>query len=144
MARFAPLELTGRRTIPADELVVRASRSGGAGGQHVNTSSTRVEVAWNVATSRILTDDERVRLQLKLASRLDGEGVLRVVASDTRSQRQNRQLAEERLGALVRQALVVPRRRKATRPSRAAKEQRLEEKKRVSHRKAQRRARDWD
>lgn len=123
---------------------MRVSRSGGAGGQHVNTSSTRVELSWNPTTSRVLTPDERERARTRLASRLDSAGVLRVVASDTRSQRQNRALAEARMAALVRQALVVPRKRKATTPSRAARQERLDEKKRTSRRKADRRARDWD
>src|SRR6476659_6694472 len=83
--------------IPRDELSARASRSGGAGGQHVNTSSTRIELLWNVATSRVLSDAQRERLLQKLSSRLDGEGTVRVVASDRRSQLQNRESAEERL-----------------------------------------------
>lgn len=138
------LALDKVRRIPRDELIVRASRAGGAGGQHVNTSSTRIEVVWNPSRSRILDDDERARVTSKLASRLDAEGNLRVVASDTRSQRQNRELAEGRLAGLVRRALVVPRKRKATRPSRAVKERRLDEKKRDSSKKRERRARDWE
>lgn len=130
--------------IPRAELSARASRAGGAGGQHVNTSSTRVEVLWDPATSRALDDDERARVLTALASRLDAEGRLRVVASDTRSQLQNRQRAEERLAALVAKALVVPRTRKKTKPSRAAKERRLEAKKRDSQKKNDRRSRDWE
>src|ERR687889_402161 len=83
--------------IPRDELLARASRAGGAGGQHVNTSSTRIELVWNVGTTRALTDDQRERVRAKLSSRLDAEGNVRVVASDRRSQRQNRESAEERL-----------------------------------------------
>lgn len=132
------------RAIPEDELEVRASRAGGAGGQHVNTSSTRVEVAWVPGSSRVLSDGERARVAAKLASRLDTAGVLRVVASDTRSQRQNRELAEGRLAALVRQALIVPKVRRKTKPSRGAKQARLDDKKKESNKKAQRRSRDWD
>ncbi|MCC6319641.1 MAG: aminoacyl-tRNA hydrolase [Gemmatimonadaceae bacterium] len=138
------LAIDDTRSIPGDELVIRASRAGGAGGQHVNTSSTRIEVAWTPGTSRVLTGEERARVAVKLASRLDGQGVLRVVASDTRSQRQNRELAESRLAALVRNALIVPRTRKATKPSRASKQARLDDKKKASRRKADRRSRDWD
>ena len=125
--------------IPRDELVARASRAGGAGGQHVNTSSTRIELLWNVATSRALTDEQRERVRQKLISRLDSEGNVRVVASDRRSQLQNRDSAESRLADLVRAALVVPKKRRPTKPSRAAKQARLDEKKRLSDKKRERR-----
>jgi ribosome-associated protein len=125
--------------IPRDELVARASRAGGAGGQHVNTSSTRVEVLWNPATSRALSDEQRARVLEKLSSRLDAERNVRVVASDRRSQRQNRERAEARLAELVRAALVVPKQRRPTKPSRAAKRARLEAKKRQSEKKRERR-----
>ena len=128
--------------IPRDELVARASRSGGAGGQHVNTSSTRVEIVWNVAASRALTDAQRERVMQKLSSRLDGERNLRVVASDRRSQRQNREAAEDRMADLVRQALVVPKKRRPTKPGRAAKQARLDSKRRLSEKKRERRWRE--
>ena len=130
--------------IPRDELAARASRSGGAGGQHVNTSSTRVELVWNVAASRALTDDQRERVMQKLSSRLDGEQNLRVVASDRRSQRQNRESAEVRMADLVRQALIVPKKRRPTKPSRASKQARLESKRRLSEKKRERRWRGGD
>jgi ribosome-associated protein len=126
-------------SIPRSELDVRVSRSSGAGGQHVNKTSSRVEIFWNIATSRTLTEEQRSRLQSKLASRLTGEGSIRVVASDMRSQLRNRELAEERLAETVRRALIVPRKRKATKPTRAAKEARLESKKRHSDKKRNRR-----
>lgn len=125
--------------IPRAELVVRATRAGGPGGQHVNTSSTRVEVTWNVRESAALSDAQRERLLQVLNSRLDGEGAIRVVASDTRSQRQNRDLAEQRLAEVVRRALVIPRKRKATKPTRASVERRLEGKKRSGTQKRERR-----
>jgi ribosome-associated protein len=128
-----------RVTIPREELEVRASRSGGAGGQHVNKSSTRIELLWNVARSRALDEPTREHLLRRLASRLDGEGTLRLVASDMRSQLQNRRRAEERLVETVRKALVVPKPRKATKPSRAAKQARLDEKRRNAERKRNRR-----
>ena len=131
-----------RVVIPRDELVARASRSGGAGGQHVNTSSTRVELVWNVAESRALTDDQRERVMQKLSSRLDGERNLRVVASDRRSQRQNRESAEERMAELVRESLVIPKKRRPTKPTRASKQARLESKRRLSDKKRERRWRD--
>ena len=133
-----------RRVIPRAELSSRASRAGGAGGQHVNTSSTRVEVLWNPSTSRALRDEERARVIEKLAARLDADGRVRVVASDTRSQKQNRELAEGRLAALVKRALAVPRKRKATRPTKASTERRLDEKKRDSKKKSERRSASWE
>lgn len=126
-------------TIPRAELTTRATRSGGPGGQHVNTSSTRVEVRWNVTTSAALSDEQRARLLERLAGRLDGEGNVRVVASDSRSQRQNREAAEARLADLVRRSLVVQRVRRATKPSRAERQRRLDAKKRQGEKKARRR-----
>jgi len=128
--------------IPRDELVARATRSGGAGGQHVNTSSTRIELVWNVQASRALTDEQRQRVMQKLSSRLDGDGNLRIVASDRRSQRQNRESAEARMADLVRDGLVVPKKRRPTKPSRAAKQARLDSKRRLSEKKRERRWRD--
>ena len=128
-----------RLTIPRAELTHRASRAGGAGGQHVNTSSTRIELLWNVATSPSLPDEVRARLLEKLSSRVDGEGNVRVVASNHRSQGQNRAEAEKRLAELIRKALVVQKARRATKPTRASKEKRLDEKKRRSETKKRRR-----
>lgn len=126
-------------SIPRSELDVRVSRSSGAGGQHVNKTSSRVEIFWNVPGSRALTDEQRSRLREKLASRLTTEGSIRVVASDMRSQSRNRELAEERLADLVRRALIIPRKRRATKPTHASKEARLDSKKRHSTKKRDRR-----
>ena len=125
--------------IPRSELSFRASRAGGQGGQHVNTSSTRVELLWNVERSRALDPDQRARLSEKLAARIDGEGNVRVVASSNRSQLRNRQEAETRLATLVRRALIVPKARKKTRPTRGSVEARLRAKKEHSRRKQNRR-----
>src|SRR4051812_31333566 len=102
------LEVNESLSIPRSELDVRVSRSSGAGGQHVNKTSSRVEIFWNISTSRALTDDQRSRLLEKLASRLTTEGSIRIVASDMRSQTRNRELAEERLVETVRRGLIVP------------------------------------
>jgi ribosome-associated protein len=134
------LVVNAELAIPRHELVFRASRSGGPGGQHVNTSSTRIELLWNVESARSLGDDTRARLRAKLGGRIDAQGNLRIVASAYRSQARNRDDAEQRLVALVRQALVVPKARKRTRPSRAAKEKRLESKKKQSSKKRDRRS----
>jgi ribosome-associated protein len=144
MAKDGVLRLSGVLAIPRTELVYRASRAGGAGGQHVNTSSTRIELLWNERATQALDESQRARVHAKLASRLDGEGWLRVVASARRSQGQNREAAEERLAALVRAALVVPKRRKATKPTRGAKEARLAEKKKRGDTKRQRRPGAFD
>lgn len=128
--------------IPRHELSFRASRAGGPGGQHVNTSSTRVELTWNVVHSRALTAEQRARVRAKLESRLDSQGNLRVVASAYRSQVRNREDAEVRLAALVRRALLVPKARRQTRPSRGSVEQRLQLKKQLSEKKRQRRTAD--
>jgi len=126
-------------SIPRSELDVRVSRASGAGGQHVNKTSSRVEIFWNVKSSGALSNEQRERLFRRLASRLTSEGSLRIVASDMRSQLRNRGIAEERLVEMVRSALVVPKKRRATRPTRASKEARLDEKKRHSSKKKERR-----
>lgn len=138
------LFVNARVRIPASELTVRASKSGGPGGQHVNTSSTRVEVMWNLRQSTAVDDAQRERLEQRLETKLDARGGLRVVAADTRSQAQNRALALGRLAALVRNALVVPKARRATKPSRGQREQRLDEKKRRSGVKRERRWKSED
>ena len=130
--------------IPRHELTFRASRAGGPGGQHVNTSSTRVEVVWNVRRTSALAPEERARVLAKLASRIDGEGNLRVVGSEFRSQARNREAAVERLGDTVRKALHVPRSRKKTRPTRSSVEKRLSEKKLKSSKKKDRRLREFE
>lgn len=124
------LRITAALAIPRAELRYRASRSGGPGGQHVNTSSTRIEVTWDVATSPSLTDAQRARLWQRLATRLDTAGVLRLVADGERSQLRNREAVTERLAKVVAAALKVPKARKATKPSKASKERRIEGKKR--------------
>jgi len=131
-------------SIPRSELDVRVSRSSGAGGQHVNKTSSRVEIFWNVLESRALSEEQRDRLRSKLSSRLTTEGSVRVVASDMRSQSRNRELAEERLVELIRRALVVPKKRRATKPTKASREARLESKKRHSTKKAERRSKSFE
>jgi ribosome-associated protein len=133
------LNVTPAMSIPRTELAYRASRAGGPGGQHVNTSSTRIELLWDLPNSQAVSEAERERIRTKLAQRLDSEGRVRVVASDRRSQQQNREAADTRLAALVRRALHVPKTRRPTKPTKAAKERRLSDKKRRSEKKQNRR-----
>ena len=110
--------------LPLAEIEVRFSRSSGPGGQHANTAETRVEALFEVASSSALTDAQKRRVLARVGP------MLRAVAQDERSQLRNRELATARLVELLRSALKVERRRVPTRPSRAAKERRLESKKR--------------
>ena len=113
-------------SIPLDEVEVRASRSSGPGGQHANVTASRVEATFDVGASAALTEDQKRRVMARCGP------VVRAVAQDTRSQRRNRDLALERLAGRLARALAVQRQRKATRPTRAAKERRLQQKQRRS------------
>jgi ribosome-associated protein len=112
--------------IPLDEIEVRATRSSGPGGQHANVTASRIEVSFDVGASQALSEEQRRRVMARCGP------VVRAVAQDTRSQRRNRELALERLAARLDRALAVQRQRKATRPTRAAKERRLQQKRRRS------------
>jgi ribosome-associated protein len=133
------LEITPDLHLPFSELEYRASRSGGPGGQHVNTSSTRIELWWDVTQSPTLTPEQQQLLLTRLAARLDARGRLRLVSSGSRSQLRNRENVTERLRSLVAAALVPPKKRKRTAPTRAAKAARLEAKRRRAATKQQRR-----
>jgi len=124
------LPITASLAIPLSELDVQFTRSGGPGGQHVNRSATRVELRFDIVHSPSLTEAQRQRLLARLAGRLDGEGVLRVVAQSERSQLRNRQEAMKRLQETLRQALHVRKKRRRSKVPRWAKERRLAEKRR--------------
>ena len=117
--------------IPEHEIEITSSRSGGAGGQHVNKTSTKITVRWNVKNTAVLNEVQKQRVLEKLAAQLTAEGDLIIHSSTTRSQEQNRKMALVRLGQIVSKALHVPKKRMATRVSKGAQEARLEEK---SHR----------
>jgi ribosome-associated protein len=134
------LEITPALRLPLWELDYRASRSSGPGGQHVNTSSTRIEVWWDVAGSPSVTPEQRAQLLQRLGPRLDSSGRLRLVSSGSRSQLRNREDVTERLRSVVAAALAVRKKRKATKPSRAAKAARLEAKRRRAKLKQHRRS----
>lgn len=138
------LRVSGSLSIPRSELDTRVSRASGAGGQHVNKTSSRVEIFWNIRESRALTEEERARLLTRLASRLTTSGSVRIVASDMRSQTRNRELAEERLSETIARALVIPKKRRPTKPSQAARQARLESKKRQSRKKRDRSDESFD
>jgi ribosome-associated protein len=118
--------------IPDHEIRFQASRSSGPGGQHVNTSSSRVELRWNLRTTTALDPAERDRVVARLGRRVDADGWLRVVSAESRSQTRNREAARKRMVALVERARAVPRTRRATRVPRGEKEKRLVAKKRRS------------
>ena len=140
MTQPQQLEINERVSIPLSELSFRASRSGGPGGQHVNTSSTRIELWWDLAASPSLDDESRARVASRLATRLVDDGrLLRLVSSGSRSQAQNRAEVIERFRALLAGALREVKPRKRTRPTRASKEQRLAGKRQRGETKRQRR-----
>ncbi len=117
-------------TIPASEVEITFARSGGPGGQHVNKTETKAHLRWNLATSAVLDDETRKRLQEKLERRITTRGEI-VVASDRyRDQRRNVDEAIKRLVEMIQEALKRERPRKATKPTRASKRRRLDEKRR--------------
>ena len=115
-------------TIPAAELSYAASRASGPGGQHVNTTESRIQLRWNVAESRALTDAQRARVLRAFASRLTEAGELILASDQHRSQRRNREEVRLRLAQLLREALVPPKPRKKTRPTAASRQRRMEQK----------------
>jgi ribosome-associated protein len=127
------LRVTRSVTIPRSEIELRFSRSSGPGGQHAQKSDTRVEALFDVKASEALSEAQKRRVLARAGP------VLRAVAQDERSQWRNRELATERLVESLRQALRVPRKRRATKPSAAAVERRLEAKRRRAELKRQRR-----
>lgn len=124
------LVLEGGGVIPASEIEERASRSAGPGGQHVNTSSTRVTLRWNLRETRGLGAAERARAEARLRSRLTRGGVLVVHAGRHRSRARNRMLARERLRSLVEEALRQDPPRRPTRPTAGSRARRLQTKRR--------------
>lgn len=126
-------------TIPASELGWRFSRSSGPGGQHVNTSDSRVELLWNVANSAVLTEEQRQRLLTRLERRLVS-GVITVAASEQRSQLRNREIALSKLGEIITAALAPEAaQRRRTKPTRGSGRRHLVAKQQRSATKQQRR-----
>jgi ribosome-associated protein len=124
-----PLTVAPGVTIPLAEIELRASRSSGPGGQHANVTASRIEAVFDVLASAALDDDQKERLVARLGPRVSA------VAQDARSQARNRELALERLRGKLAGGLAVPRERRPTKPSPAARERRLEAKRRTAERK---------
>jgi ribosome-associated protein len=127
------LRIDERLAIPLGEIDLRASRSSGPGGQHANVTASRVEAAFDVRASDALDDSQRALLLERVGPRVTA------VAQEARGQARNRELALERLAEKIAAGLVVPRRRRPTRPSQAARRRRLERKRQVGERKRARR-----
>ena len=143
-AKAAPIWVTGSLTLDPSEIEESFVRSTGPGGQHVNTTSTAVQLRFDVRHSPSLTDDVRQRLERLSGRRLTRDGVLVLVAQGQRSQKRNREEALDRLVALVREAARPPIPRKKTRVSKAAKRRRVDDKKHHGAIKSLRRARSDD
>lgn len=126
------------------EIRLKAVRSGGAGGQHVNKVSTKAELTFDVSNSAALTSIEKDRLLLKLSHRLTKDGVLILQADDTRSQHRNKELVKQRFLALVSGALKVQKKRRKSRPTRSSIEKRLKRKKRDALKKVYRKKPNLD
>ncbi|MBU8870893.1 MAG: aminoacyl-tRNA hydrolase [Gemmatimonadales bacterium] len=127
------LVINAKVTVPAGELSFSASRSSGPGGQHVNTTDSRIQLRWNLRESVALTEVQRNRLLKFFASRLTEAGELILACDTNRSQRRNREEVVQRLAALVREALIPPKPRRKTRPTAASRERRLQDKRRRSN-----------
>jgi len=132
------IQVLSRLAIPVEEIGFRSSRSSGPGGQHAQKTETRVEALFDVDTSETLSDAQKARLRQRVGP------VVRAVAQDERSRTRNRELALDRLAAAIRAGLRVERKRRATKPTTAARERRLDEKKRRGTTKRLRQAPDED
>ncbi len=137
------IEIDSHTAVADSEVVFRASRSGGPGGQNVNKVNTRITLFFNVRDSASLSEDQRVRIQHRLSSRIDREGVLRIVCQRFRTQEANRRAAVERFQELLAEALKLLPVRKKTKASAGAHQRRLSRKKHRGAVKRERTTRDW-
>jgi ribosome-associated protein len=128
-----PIPVSADLAVPLSEIAIRTSRSSGPGGQHANVTASRVEAVFEIAESATLTDEQKRRLAARHGERVTA------VAQDARGQARNRELALERLRDKLAAGLAVPRKRRSTKPSKTARERRLETKRRTAERKRARR-----
>ncbi|MCA0958735.1 aminoacyl-tRNA hydrolase [Muricauda ruestringensis] len=124
------------------ELQFKAMRSSGAGGQHVNKVSSKVELTFHISTSQGLSDREKQRILLKLQSRLTQDGALILQCDEARSQHRNKDLVVKRFFDMLKNALIIPKKRKATKPTKTSKEKRLKSKKKTAEKKISRKRPD--
>ena len=139
-----PLTIAAGVEIPDNELSLSFLRSSGPGGQNVNKVATAVQLRYDLEHSRALGEAAKLRLRSLSGRRLTADGAVLIVARNHRTQERNRREAEQRLAELIRRALTVPKVRKATRPTRAAHERRLEHKERQRRTKRLRAKPHWD
>lgn len=125
------------------ELSYKAVRSSGAGGQHVNKVATKIELIFNVPKSEGLTEIEKEKIYLKLANRLTKDNVLLFQCEESRSQHKNKELVITRFFEQIEKALKVPKKRKATKPSKSSIEKRLKSKKKAAEKKLNRAKPNW-
>jgi len=121
------------------ELTFKTSRSGGKGGQHVNKVSTKVELNFDLKSTSLFTDEEKVRIFLKLANRINSDGILQIITEEERSQIKNKERSIQKLLILLKTALFIPKIRKASKPKKSAIEKRLKSKQITSLKKISRR-----
>ncbi len=132
------IEISGRVRIPEREIDWDFAHSGGPGGQNVNKVSSQARLRFDIDASEALGPEEKRRIRAALGNRITADGVLQIAASESRSQLSNRRIAKERFRELLAEALRPPKRRKRTRPTRASRQRRLDEKRKTAEKKARR------